>query len=108
MTDTIGDAQPSPPRPPAWAARSIPEGAGVVHETISRDHPAVRHEDGHGWVLMPTDVSLSAIDIALDDGWVRAQPTIQLEGGSYPLDAARALRDIIDNLLHLAETNAAT
>jgi hypothetical protein len=96
--DPAGHEGPLPLTPPPWAARSIREDGGVTHEVISSVQPSVR-QSRNGWTAEPTDISLSTIDQHTDAGWIRATPTIQIEGGSYPLDSVRQLRDAIDALL---------
>jgi hypothetical protein len=84
---------------PTWAARSIPDDDGITHELVSRRRPVVRLWRSGGSVLTATEVSVSATDRLVDDTWIRARPTIQVEGGSYPLEAVLELRRAIDDLL---------
>jgi hypothetical protein len=94
--DAIGpDALPAP----EWASRTIHEDGGIVHETISPLHPTIDAGDDRLW---PTDVSLSAADRLANGSWVRAESTIQVEGGSYPLSSAQRLRTALDELLNTA------
>jgi hypothetical protein len=97
-----------PLAPPAWARRSILEDGGTVHETISPLHPAIKAGDVNRSELMPTDVSLSVIDLLVDGRWTRTCPTIQVEGGSYTLDGARHLREALDRLLTAADDQDAS
>ena len=88
------------PLPPSWSRNSVREFGGVTHEVISDLHP-----QGCGWIpeapeeLRETDVSLSVVDRRGPEGWVRTEPTVQLEGGSYTVGEARRLRQALDELL---------
>ena len=95
----------APQPPPPWAAQSISEDGGVTHEVISDLQPLVRRWSGNGTYLDPTEVSLSTTDTPTDGRWVRATATVQIEGGSYPLDSIRQLRDALDEFLRIASDN---
>jgi hypothetical protein len=88
------------PRPPRWAGNSVSEDGGVTHELVSDLHPR-----GFGWIPeaprdpRETDVSLSVIDWRGPDGWVRTEPTVQVEGGSFTIAEALRLRQALDDLL---------
>jgi hypothetical protein len=97
-------AELPPLDPPRWATRSVREDGGVTHEFLSPERPAVRRLTGNGWVLVPTDLSLSASDQPAGRRWLRSGPTIQVEGGSYPLDDARRLHRALGALLRRADT----
>jgi hypothetical protein len=88
-----------PPSSPVWALRSLPEADGITHELVSPVHPTVRWCGPMGWVEGPSDVSLSAIDLPTGGGWRRLPVTVQVEGGSYSLDGARQLRDVLNGFL---------
>ena len=53
----------------------------------------------NGWQLLPTEVSLSAINLMINGRWIWTEPTIQVEGASYSLSGARDLRDALDQFL---------
>jgi hypothetical protein len=97
-----------PLAPPAWARGSSLEDGGIVHETISPLHPTIKAGDVNSSGLMPTDVSLSVIDLLVDGRWTRTCPTVQVEGGSYTLDGARHLREALDRLLAAADDQDAS
>ena len=97
--DPAGHHEPLPLAPPPWAARSIREDGGVTHEVVSPVRPSVRYWSRNGWAAEPADISLSAVDQHTEAGWIRSTPTIQIAGGSYPLDSVRQLREAIDTLL---------
>jgi hypothetical protein len=96
-----------PPASPSWAWRSLAEGDGVTHELVSPVHPMVRWCGPGGWVEGPSEVSLSALDLPTAGGWRRLPPTVQIEGGSYSLDGARQLRDVLDGFLGCAARDGA-
>ena len=96
-----------PPSSPVWAFRSVPEADGITHEVVSPVHPAVRWCGPAGWVEGPSDVSLSAVDLPVAGGWRRLPPTVQIEGGSYSLDGARQLRDVLNGFLVSAARDGA-
>ena len=105
-TETAGRAaepQEPPLEAPRWATHSVPEDGGVTHETSSRIRPLVRRWHGHGSYLYPTEVALSTTDLPTDGTWTRAVPSVQIEGGCYPLDGARQLRDALDELLRATD-----
>jgi hypothetical protein len=77
----------------------MPEDGGVTHEVISTRRPQTEHRSPAGWVLMPTEVSLSTTDHHVAGQWTRPAPTVQVEGGSYSLDGARELRDALSEFL---------
>jgi hypothetical protein len=79
--------------------RSLPDDDGVTHELVSPIHPTVRWCGPGGWQESPSDVSLSTIDQPAGSGWRRLPPTVQIEGGSYSLDGARQLRDVLNGFL---------
>lgn len=89
----------APLAPPRWARRSVTEDGGITHETVSPLRPRVLRTGPHGQELITTEVSLSVTDLCVDGRWVRTQPVIQVEGGSYHLDSARQLRTILDGFL---------
>jgi hypothetical protein len=96
-----------PPAAPSWAWRSLPGDGGVTHELISPVHPRVRWCGPGGWVEGPSDVSLSAVDLPNAGGWRRLSPTVQVEGGSYSLEGARQLRDVLTAFLVFAAQDGA-
>jgi hypothetical protein len=89
----------------SWATLSVREDEGVTHERVAASRPAVLDP----WAscapggLRATEVSVSVADRALDGAWVRSGPTVQVEGGSYTLDAARQLRDALDEVIGAVE-----
>lgn len=95
------------PVPPPWAARSVPEDGGLTHERLSCARPAVLRWSVAGALRIPTEVSVSVRDTCDGGQWMRSTPTVQIEGGSYPLDAVRALRDALDDLLAHFDTDGA-
>lgn len=91
------------PGAPAWATHSVIEDGGVTHELVSPSHPLAwfdRQSAGPG-PTCPTDVSVSVVDRPGALRWVRLPPTIQVEGGSYPLLEARRLARAIHTLVGL-------
>jgi hypothetical protein len=93
---------PTPELPlaaPPWAVHSVPEPDRVTHETVSGVHPPVRWCGSGGWLEAPADISLSVIDLPTGRGWRRQPATVQVEGGSYSLFAARQLCDVLNGLL---------
>jgi hypothetical protein len=78
----------------------VPEDGGVTHELVSDLHP-----QGMGaaaeirWNVCATDISLSVVDRPGPGGWIRAQPTVQVEGGRFSIAEARRLRQALDDLL---------
>lgn len=99
---------PAPLSAPGWADSSIVEDGGVIHETVSPLHPKVRVRGPNGSDLAPTDVALSVTDLLIDGRWIRTQPTVQVEGGSYSLDGARQLQSAVGALLDLTDGEAPT
>jgi hypothetical protein len=97
----------TPLPPPTWATRSIPEDGGVTHEIVSGQQPLIKRWRGNGTHLDPTEVSLSITDTPADGRWVRAAATVQIEGGSYPLDSIRQLRDALDEFLRVTARDSA-
>jgi len=92
-----------PPAPP-WSARSVVEDGGVTHELVSPVHPlTVGDRTGPAaGATCPTDVSVSVFDRPQVRRWVRGAPTIQVEGGSYPLAEAERLVAAIERLVRIA------
>jgi hypothetical protein len=84
---------------PGWACRSVVEDGGVVHEVVSPLRPTVVTVDLNGRDLVPTEVSVSVVDERRDGRWIRAEPTVQIEAGSYSLAGARELWSILDRFL---------
>jgi len=88
------------PEPPRWATRSVVEDGGVTHERVSALHPL-----GFGWIpeaptdARTTDLSVSVVDRPGPDGWIRTEPTVQVEGGMFTVTEARRLRQALDELL---------
>ncbi|MDQ1289763.1 MAG: hypothetical protein QG622_3329 [Actinomycetota bacterium] len=93
-----GDA-PAPLAPPAWARRSIVEGGGITHETVSPCHPVIVAGDLGGWRLVPSEVSLSVQDLPVGDDWARTRATVVIDGGIYDPDATGQLLSILTEFL---------
>jgi len=91
---------PKPLPPPSWAARTVLEGAWITHESISRLHPhALLHWPPRAVAdVRPVEISISVVDRLVPDRWVRSEPSVQVEGGAYPLtqvgELLRALTDV--------------
>jgi hypothetical protein len=95
------DSSPAaPPPPPPWATRTVAEDGWITHETVSQVHPqAMLHwpprEQGD---IRPVEISISVVDRWAAGRWVRSEPTVQVEGGAYPLaqvaERLRALGDV--------------
>lgn len=90
----------TPPIPPSWATRTVAEDDWITHETVSQLHPqAMIHwpplEPGD---VRAVEVSISVVDRWTAGRWVRSEPTVQVEGGDYPLaqvaELLRALNDV--------------
>ena len=89
----------APLPPPAWAASSIAEDRFITHETISAvepravvEWPPIERDD-----VQPVQVSLSVVDRFVGGRWIRGEPTVQVEGGAYPLDeVVELLRALLD------------
>jgi hypothetical protein len=94
---------PTPLDPPCWAVRTVTEEGGITHERRATVVAATRQWTGLGWALVPASTSLSTTDTVNETGWSRPSPTIIVEGGPYPLDSARRLRDALDELLQIAD-----
>lgn len=71
----------------------------VVHERLSVLHPEVLTEFIEE--AMPSDVSVSVADVPRGGAWQRQLPTVQVEGGSYSLPAARQLCEALLEVLSL-------
>jgi hypothetical protein len=69
---------------------------------------AIRDFDLNRSELVPAEVAMSASDQRVNGRWQRTSPTIQIEGGSYSLDAARRLCAAISALLDVAAGEATT
>jgi hypothetical protein len=92
-----------PVAPPGWATKTIPEDGGMVHERVSPHHPTIKVGGGNGWELMPTDVSIGVTDLLIDGRWIRTEPTVQIEGGSYSLEGARQLQAVLTTFVAAVE-----
>lgn len=104
---TFGESAPLPA--PPWACRSVPDSGGIVHETNSYVlSDAIRSLDLNRDELVPAEVAMSASDQRVNGQWQRTSPTIQIEGGSYSLDAARRLCVAVGELLDVAADRATT
>lgn len=90
-TDEWGFSADKPLPPPGWALHSINEDGGITHETASPLRPTITRSAPHGWELVPTEVSLSVTDLHVDGRWIRTQPVVQVESGSYSPEGARQL-----------------
>ena len=97
--------QAGPLRPPAWATHSLVEDGGITHEWVSDVRPQaaawlgeLNLARGH-----PTEVSISVVDRPGPDGWLRAAPTVQVEGGTFSIAQAVRLRQALDELLGLVD-----
>ena len=98
------DQTPELPQPPRWAAHSVAEDGGFTHEVISEVYPL-------GLGALPeapsqphaTEISLSVVDRPGPDGWVRAEPTVQVEGGMFTIPEAHRLRQALDDVLSKVE-----
>jgi hypothetical protein len=89
------------------AATGGAHGPLEVPTSVSPVHPTVRWCGPGGWAEAPTEVSLSALDLPGGSEWLRLPPTVQIEGGSYTLDCARQLRDVLNGFLVLAAQDGA-
>jgi hypothetical protein len=86
------------PPPPPWATRSVAEDAGITHETVSSVHPrALSTWPPQDRTQRAVEVSISVVDQFRGDRWVRSGPTVQVEGGAYPLSqVAELIRALLD------------
>ncbi|MDQ1295872.1 MAG: hypothetical protein QG608_3759 [Actinomycetota bacterium] len=95
-----------PPLPsPSWATKTRSDDDGIEHELVSPVCPVVRWKDACGWMECPSNVSLSVIDVPDGNGWKRLPVTVDLEGGSYTLDGARQMRDVLTEFLDIAKNS---
>ena len=88
-----------PLEPPSWATSTVTEDEWITHETVSTVQPrAMIHWPPLGpGDVQPVQVSISVVDRWMGDRWVRSDPTIQVEGGAYPLaEVAELLRAVGD------------
>ena len=95
---------PHPLDPPRWATLTVTEEGGITHERPASVESVTRQWTGLGWALVPASTSLSTTDTADETGWTRRGPAIVVEGGPYPLDGARRLRDALNELLQIADS----
>ncbi|MDQ1247508.1 MAG: hypothetical protein QG597_1878 [Actinomycetota bacterium] len=92
-----------PLAPPSWAVRSVPDGGGIVHESECLLVPdAVHRDDVYGSSVLPAEVSIRVVDHDVHGRWHRTEPVVDVEGGSYGLEAAGRLATAIDELRDIA------
>lgn len=90
--------QPLPP--PPWATSTVMEDEWITHETVSQVQPQAMSQ----WPprapddVQPVQISISVVDQWIGGRWTRSEPTVQVEGGAYPLpqvaELLRALGDL--------------
>ncbi|MDQ1305470.1 MAG: hypothetical protein QG671_1301 [Actinomycetota bacterium] len=98
-----------PLAPPSWAVRSVPDGGGIVHESECVLVPdAVHRDDVYGSSVVPVEVSIRVVDQNLCGRWHRTAPVVDVEGGSYGLEAAGRLSSAIDELRTVAAQELGT
>jgi hypothetical protein len=91
----------APLTPPAWATSSRAEDGCFIHEKLSNHRPRITAGGRQGREWMRTEVSVSVSDLLIDGRWIRRQPTIQVEGGSYTIDGVLELQAALADLLTL-------
>jgi hypothetical protein len=105
LEDVMSTVIDQAPEPPIWARNTVAELGGVTHETVSDVHPR-RDPLTPGLLWSETDLSMSVQDRPTLSGWVRSEPMVNVEGGTFTLPEARRLVKALTEVLEIAEAAA--